>query len=47
MVTVFKPLGWDWEVSVAVIAGFPAREIIWILFMPLAMKPMNKLWQSD
>ncbi len=25
---VFKPLGWDWKVSSAVIAGFPAREIM-------------------
>jgi len=25
---VFKPLGWDWKVSAAVIAGFPAREIM-------------------
>ncbi len=24
----FKPLGWDWKVSAAVIAGFPAREIM-------------------
>lgn len=25
---VFKPLGWDWRVSSAVIAGFPAREVV-------------------
>ena len=25
---VFKPLGWDWRVSSAVVAGFPAREVI-------------------
>ncbi len=25
---VFKPLGWDWRVSAAVIAGFPAREVV-------------------
>lgn len=25
---MFKPLGWDWKVSAAVIAGFPAREIM-------------------
>jgi ferrous iron transport protein B len=25
---VFKPLGWDWKVSSAVIAGFPAREVV-------------------
>ncbi len=25
---VFKPLGWDWKVSAAVIAGFPAREVV-------------------
>ena len=25
---VFVPLGWDWKVSVAVIAGFPAREVV-------------------
>lgn len=25
---VFRPLGWDWKVSAAVIAGFPAREIM-------------------
>lgn len=24
----FAPLGWDWRVSAAVIAGFPAREVI-------------------
>ena len=25
---MFKPLGWDWKVSAAVIAGFPAREVV-------------------
>jgi ferrous iron transport protein B len=25
---VFWPLGWDWRVSAAVIAGFPAREVV-------------------
>jgi ferrous iron transport protein B len=25
---IFKPLGWDWRVSAAVIAGFPAREVV-------------------
>jgi ferrous iron transport protein B len=25
---VFSPLGWDWRVSSAVIAGFPAREVV-------------------
>jgi ferrous iron transport protein B len=25
---VFMPLGWDWRVSSAVIAGFPAREVV-------------------
>ena len=25
---VFKPLGWDWKISAAVIAGFPAREVV-------------------
>ncbi len=25
---VFEPLGWDWRVSAAVIAGFPAREVV-------------------
>ncbi|HSM30636.1 MAG TPA: ferrous iron transport protein B, partial [Woeseiaceae bacterium] len=25
---VFRPLGWDWRVSSAVIAGFPAREVV-------------------
>jgi ferrous iron transport protein B len=24
----FRPLGWDWRVSAAVIAGFPAREVV-------------------
>ena len=25
---VFAPLGWDWKVSAAVIASFPAREVV-------------------
>jgi len=25
---IFRPLGWDWKVSAAVIAGFPAREVV-------------------
>jgi ferrous iron transport protein B len=25
---VFHPLGWDWRVTAAVIAGFPAREVV-------------------
>jgi len=25
---IFKPLGWDWKVSAAVIASFPAREVV-------------------
>lgn len=25
---MFAPLGWDWRVSAAVIAGFPAREVV-------------------
>lgn len=25
---MFRPLGWDWKVSAAVIAGFPAREVV-------------------
>jgi len=25
---VFKPLGWDWRISCAVIASFPAREVV-------------------
>jgi len=25
---VFKPLGWDWRISMAVLASFPAREVI-------------------
>jgi ferrous iron transport protein B len=25
---LFTPLGWDWKVSAAVIAGFPAREVV-------------------
>jgi len=24
----FAPLGWDWKISAAVIAGFPAREVV-------------------
>ncbi len=24
----FTPLGWDWKISMAVIAGFPAREVV-------------------
>ncbi len=24
---VFEPMGWDWRVSVAVLASFPAREV--------------------
>ncbi len=24
----FEPLGWDWKVSAAVVAGFPAREVV-------------------
>ena len=24
----FSPLGWDWKISAAVIAGFPAREVV-------------------
>ena len=24
----FRPLGWDWKISAAVIAGFPAREVV-------------------
>ena len=24
----FRPLGWDWRISAAVIAGFPAREVV-------------------
>jgi len=24
----FAPLGWDWKVSAAVVAGFPAREVV-------------------
>ena len=24
----FRPLGWDWRVSAAVVAGFPAREVV-------------------
>ncbi|MEZ0148252.1 MAG: ferrous iron transport protein B [Candidatus Reddybacter sp.] len=25
---IFKPLGWDWKLSAAVIASFPAREVV-------------------
>lgn len=25
---LFMPLGWDWRISAAVIAGFPAREVV-------------------
>lgn len=25
---LFRPVGWDWRVSAAVIAGFPAREVV-------------------
>jgi ferrous iron transport protein B len=25
---VFRPLGWDWRVSAAVLASFPAREVV-------------------
>ena len=25
---VFEPIGWDWKVSVAVLASFPAREVV-------------------
>jgi ferrous iron transport protein B len=25
---VFRPLGWDWKISMAVIASFPAREVV-------------------
>jgi len=25
---IFAPLGWDWKVSAAVVAGFPAREVV-------------------
>ena len=25
---VFTPLGWDWKLSAAVVAGFPAREVV-------------------
>lgn len=28
IVPVFEPLGWDWKVSAAVIASFPAREVV-------------------
>lgn len=28
MEPVFKPLGWDWKISVAALASFPAREVI-------------------
>ena len=26
--TVFRPLGWDWKISAAVLASFPAREVV-------------------
>ena len=25
---VFSPLGWDWKISAAVLAAFPAREVV-------------------
>ncbi|MDH4155746.1 MAG: ferrous iron transport protein B [candidate division Zixibacteria bacterium] len=25
---VFRPLGWDWKITMSVLAGFPAREVI-------------------
>ena len=25
---VFRPLGWDWKISAAVLASFPAREVV-------------------
>ena len=25
---VFAPIGWDWKVAMAVIASFPAREVV-------------------
>jgi ferrous iron transport protein B len=25
---LFKPLGWDWKITVSVLAAFPAREVI-------------------
>ena len=25
---LFRPLGWDWRLSAAVVAGFPAREVV-------------------
>ena len=28
VVPAFRPLGWDWRISAAVIAGFPAREVV-------------------
>lgn len=28
IVPVFEPLGWDWKVSAAVLAAFPAREVV-------------------
>lgn len=28
MEPVFRPLGWDWRISVAAIASFPAREVV-------------------
>ena len=28
MQPVFAPLGWDWKITAAVIASFPAREVV-------------------
>ena len=25
---VFAPIGWDWKVGMAVLASFPAREVV-------------------
>jgi ferrous iron transport protein B len=25
---IFKPLGWDWKITMATLASFPAREVI-------------------
>jgi ferrous iron transport protein B len=25
---VFRPLGWDWKIGMAVVAAFPAREVV-------------------
>jgi ferrous iron transport protein B len=25
---IFSPLGWDWRISMAVLASFPAREVV-------------------